>query len=540
MRGRRGSWFIALSSLCASTLCLAAPAGAALSRGLCRSNSDRGSIPQSFAVRACFDGTKLYVRNNLDVALGVATSGSVGSPHRTESNYNLEVDVTRLRSKDPNVLLPGDTLAFPIGSGGARIKLRGTSTTSFYFLAATVAHFFPIPKVGGLAESFATWLGELDADGHQYLDCERSASLVHRLGCKALLVRNIGFANARFIVHGALTLAKSNLGKILSTALGLIEGASWANTQPSQVKTILHSGTISLRAATLHATLISRQNPVTAGAAIAPGFSVSESSPTGKCEGGSEVGQAYRCFTEHHVLDPCFAIADPLTGDGTGVACPLSPFSNQLYAITSATGLGILAPDSFDQPNGIVLASGTHCVEAQGAHSADTAGRIVDYYCDDNKTVVLRGLHETGALWRADIATIGSHFTYLARGAEPIASAVLLQHDVPPANPPVTDAGNATASELDAFAPVHHEADCGAEGTVANSSTQKEILVSQVDCSEATLIVVEWDNSDALEPGWTCSYDENRTLLCEKGVAFDNTNAPAFFSSPHLRALSVG
>ena len=549
MRGRHGGLGLMLFvSVCLAVLCSARPAGAALSPGLCNSKPARGPIPASFAVQACFDGTTLYVRNNLDVALGVATAGSVGPPKRTESNYDLEVDVTRLKSKDPDVLLPGDTLAFPIGPASARIKLRGTSTTSFYFLASDVAHFFPIPKTGSVFESFAAWLSELNDDGHQYLECERSKSRLHRFGCKVLLVRNIAFANGRFIVHGALSLVKSNVGKILQSTVGLIEGARWADTQVKQVKAILHSGTISIAATTAPTlppapsltTAITRQNPVTATAAIAPGFSVTESSPTGLCEGGSEVGQADRCFTEHHVLDPCYAIAEPATGDGTGVVCPLSPFSNDLYAITSATGLSILAPIPYDQPNGIVLASGTHCTEAQGAHSADTAGRIVDYYCDDNSTVVLRGLNQTGPLWTADIATSGPNYTYLAAGTEPILSAVLLQHDEPPANRPVTDASGATTSELDSFTRVHHEVDCGAEGTVANRSSEEEILVSEVECVEAKLIVTEWDNGDALEPGWTCTYDANMTLLCEMAASFDDTDAPAFFSSGHIRAISFG
>jgi hypothetical protein len=287
------------------------------------------------------------------------------------------------------------------------------------------------------------------------------------------------------------------------------------------------------------ATAISRQSPVTAAATIAPGFGVTESSSTGKCIGASEVGQAYRCFTGNRVLDPCYAIADPFTGDGTGVACPLSPFGNSLYEIVSATGLSILSPESFDEPNGIVLASGTRCTEGQGAHSVDASGRVVDYYCDDKSTVVLRGLHKSSAAWTADVAH-EINGGYVDARTEPIVSAVLLQHDEPPANRPVTDAGNATALQLDSFAPVHHEVDCGSEQTVLSSSTEEEILDSGVDCGEAQLIVVEWDNFDALESGWTCSEDANQTLLCQQAPTVDATDAPAFFSSTHIRAIAFG
>jgi hypothetical protein len=85
----------ALMVLC-TVVCLApAEASAGLAPGLCHSNTSRGSIPSSFAVKACFDGTALYIYNNLDVALGVAFTGSVGSPRRTESNFDLASIATR-------------------------------------------------------------------------------------------------------------------------------------------------------------------------------------------------------------------------------------------------------------------------------------------------------------------------------------------------------------------------------------------------------------------------------------------------------------
>lgn len=223
-------------------------AHAGLSTSLCQHpTAARGSIPGSFAVDACFDGQTLVVYNNLDVALGVSTAGSVGRPRRTETDFDLEVDTARLISRDPEVLLPGDTLRFPIGSGSARVKLRGTSVTSLYLLAADLAHFLPIPTSGPVFEAFTGWVSELNDDGHQYLECEQSKSRVHRLECKALLFRNVAFADARFIVHGALALVKSTIGKISGAVLSLIEGSKWAEDQASQLKPILHSGTISLR-----------------------------------------------------------------------------------------------------------------------------------------------------------------------------------------------------------------------------------------------------------------------------------------------------
>jgi hypothetical protein len=287
-------------------------------------------------------------------------------------------------------------------------------------------------------------------------------------------------------------------------------------------------------------TIFTRQTPVTDTAAITPGFNVVQTFPSGNCLEGSEVGQAYRCFTDHYVLDPCYAVAEPVTGDGTGVVCPESPFTTDLDAIGSATGLGQLDTETFDEPNGIVLANGARCFEAQGAHGAADNGRIIDYSCDDDRTAILRGLHETLPLWSADVGAVGVNQNVTATGNLPIASAVLLLHQVPPANRPVTDAGNATADELDASARMHHEVDCGEEQTVARSTRSRQIYDSGAPCYDAELIVTEWDNGDALEPGWSCDTTDDLTLLCEKDQDPEVTDAPAFFAAAHIRAQFVG
>jgi hypothetical protein len=540
-----------LFAVVGSLLVVPASASASFAPGLCQSNTARGAIPHSFAVQACFDGSTLYIYNNLDVALGVSVQGAVGKPMRSESDFDLAAIATRKKSKDPDLLLPGDELKFPIGAGAAQVKLRGTPTIGFYAESRAFETYIPSKSLG-VEQAFTAMMTEVDKDARQYADCMASKSKVHRLGCKALLIRNVGFAGSRFIVNGGLSVAKHVLGKALSVIIGSVELLRWAYDQPQQVKQILGSGTISLAASgsstappsgpapSPQATTFTRQSPVTAAATISPGFTVSQTFGTGHCIGGSEVGQAYRCFTGNYVLDPCYAVAEPITGDGTSAVCPTSPFSNDLNEITSATGLSLLEPIPSDEPNGIVLASGTQCTEAQGAHDSDTEGRVVDYYCNDNNTVVLRGLHENTPLWTADIARPGPNYTYVAAGTEAIVSAVLLEHDVPPANRPVTDAGDATAEELDSFGRVHHEVDCGPQSTVANSSSEEEILVNAVDCTEAGLIVTEWDNNDALESGWSCTYDENGTLLCENAPSVGYSDPPTFFSEEHIRAISFG
>ena len=144
-----------------------------LDKGLCRSNASRGAIPASFAVNACFDGRVLYIYNNLDVALGVAVQGDVGKPRRTESDFDLAAVATRKESSDPDLLLPGDELKFPIGSGAAQIKLRGTPKIGYYAESRAFETYIP-GKSLGVIQAFTAMMKEVDQDARQYATCETS------------------------------------------------------------------------------------------------------------------------------------------------------------------------------------------------------------------------------------------------------------------------------------------------------------------------------------------------------------------------------
>ncbi|HEX8120072.1 MAG TPA: SGNH/GDSL hydrolase family protein [Solirubrobacteraceae bacterium] len=284
------------------------------------------------------------------------------------------------------------------------------------------------------------------------------------------------------------------------------------------------------------ATEVTRQAPVTADAQIAAGFRVVDTTQGERCGEGSDIGVAYRCFAGNGVFDPCYAVGEPGTGDATSVVCPRSPFTTDLLAIENVKGLGRLEDSAFDEPNGIVLSSGAQCIAAQGAHDNDGAGHVVDFGCDDGRTAVLRGLHK-GRIWRANVVTYDSDYKYTQAGVVAVRRVVLLQHDVPPANRPVTDAQDATTDELDAEDRVHHEVDCGTESTTSGGRVSEQTFTSGAPCYESTLVVTEWDNDGALEPGWSCTYSDGGTLLCQKSDRVAADDPPAFFAAPHLRAV---
>lgn len=113
-----------------------------------------------------------------------------------------------------------------------------------------------------------------------------------------------------------------------------------------------------------------------------------------------------------------------------------------------------------------------------------------------------------------------------------IRRAVLVQHQTPPANRPVTDAQGATDDDLFVDARRHHEVDCGVHGTT-RSGVERTVYVTGVDCGTASLLMTQWDNSVDLEDGWSCIGEG--VLLCQPHPVDDVP--PTFFSTVHVRGI---
>jgi len=91
--------FLCFSVVDLSTTVFTAPAGPA--PGIRQTNTSRGTVPADPAIQACVDASNVYLHNNLTVSLTPKVTGSVESAKRTESDYGLAADVTRLNSHDP-------------------------------------------------------------------------------------------------------------------------------------------------------------------------------------------------------------------------------------------------------------------------------------------------------------------------------------------------------------------------------------------------------------------------------------------------------
>jgi hypothetical protein len=224
-------------------LLLAAVAQAGPDPSLCRMTVARGAIPHSFAAEACFDGSTLTIRNNRSIPMSVAVRGAVGSPSRSETDYGLAALATRAVSTDQRMLLPGDTLRFPIGAGAAEVRLWGGENWGFYELASTVAAFIPGSPSADL-QSFTALIKELNDDFTQYHACEQKGrrNLLRKATCHALLARNVAFAIGRAGVNALST-------GVSAAILSAVTFSRWVSASVGDVGVLVHSGTIKLKAA---------------------------------------------------------------------------------------------------------------------------------------------------------------------------------------------------------------------------------------------------------------------------------------------------
>ncbi len=271
-------------------LSVAARAGG-LDPGLCHSVSARADIPSNFGVDACFDGSKLTLRNSITLVLDASKTGDVGNPTRRESDYGLAADAERLKSSDPDVFLPGDELIYPVGAAAGTVGIRSSTDNGFYAIATTIADFFP-GKPNAIVGAFTAFVSEIDDDFTQYHTCLVGKNWFAQLGCRALLVRNVTFAAGR---GGVSVGAKAALGAILSTATwgkwfyatasdslaslhepGLIRIAPAATPSPTLARPKLSSGS---SCADWEAASFAERNAY--AATVSPGVQLTTPVPTG-------------------------------------------------------------------------------------------------------------------------------------------------------------------------------------------------------------------------------------------------------------------
>jgi hypothetical protein len=203
----------------AASLLAQPAANASLDKGLCNYDPTRGAIPPDFFVDACFDGKTLQLHNQSKIVLHVNASGALGPATRTETDLGLTAAATRLKSSDPWLLLPDDTLHIRVGSGAGRVSVQqALHGDEVYGLGKALEATLPVAKaakgaqavtklgkaadktaeVAGKINTWAALIDELASNYDQYSTCLAGANWFMQLGCRSLLARNVGFAYGRF------------------------------------------------------------------------------------------------------------------------------------------------------------------------------------------------------------------------------------------------------------------------------------------------------------------------------------------------------
>jgi hypothetical protein len=208
--------------------------------GLCGMNTSRGAVPAGFPIDACVDGSSIWLYNSSTLDLTVAATGSAGSPRTTVTNPTLAVDATRLHSGNPWLLLPGDKMQVPIGSGSAEVRLGSDKSAGFYALAVTTATYVPVLN-NAVVNSYTQFIAEVNADFVNYQNCKAGRNFLGQAACTAGFVGDITFAVGRVVVTLAADGLKVGVKSLLAPLLATTTFLQWFDAQVGQIAVLVHA-----------------------------------------------------------------------------------------------------------------------------------------------------------------------------------------------------------------------------------------------------------------------------------------------------------
>ena len=233
--GRPGLALMLAMTLTAALLgLLPSTATAGQDSSLCKSDTTRLTIPGSYPLPACFDGSKLTIRNNTDFPLAITYDGDAGTPYQRPYGGLPELPslvLTYIQPAEGNLLMPGYQLEFPIGSGTATTTLVGTDDNRTYVLLKALIGVVPMHELAEIAKNASAMTRELTDVWSQYQNCMDANGWFGQIGCEGLYYRNVAFAIGRFV---GTSVAKPVIGAVLN----LLDTALWANNAVSTIASL--------------------------------------------------------------------------------------------------------------------------------------------------------------------------------------------------------------------------------------------------------------------------------------------------------------
>jgi hypothetical protein len=177
----------------AAAVCTTAAAGtlgtacAASAPGLCQMNTSRGAVAGNFPIVACVDGTNIWLSNTSTHVLSVTGSGDIETAYMMPTDPSFAVSATRkvtgILYRDELILLPGDKIQVPIGSGAAEVRVSVFGPADvFYTLADIVAT--SVPRLAR-ADTFTQFAMAITADFNSYGSCKKGRNFLGQALCFA-------------------------------------------------------------------------------------------------------------------------------------------------------------------------------------------------------------------------------------------------------------------------------------------------------------------------------------------------------------------
>jgi hypothetical protein len=318
------------------------------------------------------------------------------------------------------LLIPGESMTYQFNVGDLPGSLHGSVDVGTWVAMGLLFAFTEI------IDAFGINVGDIPADADA-IGCLSSAVTAAQLAASPSVAALAGLARSVLNCLGPVAKAAGGeLGEaglvigLLTTGVSLVAGGI-----ELVVDKVTGNTTFTLPIGTdVAPTKIVQIRPVDAQGRLAAGFVVDKtvtgdpSSGLQPCEPGSEVvGAAYRCFgSDNGVYDPCWA--DSTNPNTPAAVCLLDPWSPQVIRIllaqpVDAAGAADDPPSNpaTDEPWDVQLSTGQHCSSVQGTHDS-FGGQVVDYFCDDNKTVLLRGVRRNNGRWTMTSAHYDSNYNY--------------------------------------------------------------------------------------------------------------------------------
>ena len=196
--------------------------------GLCKMNVSRGKVPASFPIDGCVSGGGVFVRDTLGIPVGIDVIGDTGKPSTTGAPLNPIAALATLRTNhQPGLLIPGETVFVPVGSGAATVTVHNVTTAATtYVIADGFTSALPLGK----GNAVVTLVSELSDVYLKYRNCVASAGAVTKVKCGALLTRDVLFAAGR----AGITLAP-NVASLAVAAIKQLKFIATLNSQLNKV-----------------------------------------------------------------------------------------------------------------------------------------------------------------------------------------------------------------------------------------------------------------------------------------------------------------